>query len=187
MKKVVLLGDSIRLMGYGPHVPTMLGENYTVWQPEDNCRFAAYTLRMLFDYKNVISGADIIHWNNGLWDTCDLFGDGAFTPIDTYVAQLKRIAGILKTYAPTVIFATTTVPEPNMCGHTWERIQTYNKAAVEALAPMGILINDLYPLVAGDCERMICADHIHLTPEGSLIVARQVTDAILDAAEDLNC
>ncbi len=178
MKKVILLGDSIRLMGYGSHISALLGEEYTVWQPDDNCRFASYTLRMLFDYKEILSGADIIHWNNGLWDTCDLFGDGAFTPIDTYVEQLKRIAGILKTYAPTVIFATTTVPDPDMCGHTWERIDAYNKAAVAALAPMGILINDLYPLVAGHTETMICEDHIHLTPEGSRIIAEKVAEVI---------
>ncbi len=183
MKKVVLLGDSIRLMGYGPHIPALLGENYTVFQPEDNCRFASYTLRMLFDYNDVIAGADIIHWNNGLWDTCDLFGDGAFTPIDTYVEQLKRIAGILKTYAPTVIFATTTVPDPDMCGHTWERIDAYNKAAVAALQPMGILINDLYPLVTENIEAMICEDHIHLTPEGSRIVAEKVADAIRSSTD----
>ncbi len=183
MKKVILLGDSIRLMGYGPHIPALLGEDYAVWQPEDNCRFASYTLRMLFDCKEVMAGADIIHWNNGLWDTCDLFGDGAFTPIDTYVAQLRRIAGILKTYAPVVIFATTTVPDPDMCGHTWERIDSYNRAAVEALRPMGVIINDLYPLVAGNTERMICEDHIHLTPEGSLIVAERVAHAIRTAGQ----
>lgn len=181
MKKVILLGDSIRMMGYGALVPAMLGENYDVWQPEDNGRFASYTLRMLFEYKAQMEGADIIHWNNGLWDVCDLFGDGPFTPIDTYAEQLKRIAGILKTYAPVVIFATTTVPDPYMPGHTQERIDAYNKAAVAALEPMGILINDLYPLVAGHTEEMICEDHIHLTPKGGEIVARRVADAILAA------
>ncbi len=183
MKKVILLGDSIRLMGYGAHVPALLGEEYSVWQPDDNCRFASYTLRMLFDYKSVMEGADIIHWNNGLWDTCNLFGDGAFTPIEVYTEQLKRIAGILKTYAPKVIFATTTVPAPDMCGHTWERIQAYNAAAIAALAPMGIIINDLYPLVADNWQGMLCEDLIHLTPEGGRIVAEQVAAVIREAAE----
>ena len=39
MKKVVLLGDSIRLWGYGTKVPDMLKGEYEVCQPEDNCRF----------------------------------------------------------------------------------------------------------------------------------------------------
>lgn len=45
VKKVVLLGDSVRLIGYGPRVPEMLGEDYSVFQSEDNCRFVKYTLR----------------------------------------------------------------------------------------------------------------------------------------------
>ena len=97
MKKVVLLGDSIRLWGYGARTVELLGEDYAVWQPEDNCRFTSYTLRMLFEYKSQMEGSDVIHFNCGLWDVCDLFGDGAFTPLDTYVAQLVRIASILKT------------------------------------------------------------------------------------------
>ena len=76
MKKVVLLGDSIRLIGYGQKVAETLKEECEVWQPDDNCRFAKYTLRMLFDFQNEIKGADVIHWNNGRWDVCDIFGDG---------------------------------------------------------------------------------------------------------------
>ena len=72
MKKVVLLGDSIRLIGYGKRVEELLGDQCTVWQPEDNCRFSKYTLRMLFDEQQNIKDADVIHWNNGLWDACDI-------------------------------------------------------------------------------------------------------------------
>ena len=43
MTKVMLLGDSIRQLGYGTVVPQMLGEDYEVYQPDDNCRFAKYT------------------------------------------------------------------------------------------------------------------------------------------------
>ncbi len=183
MKKVVLLGDSIRMMGYGPLVPGMLGEEFEVWQPEDNCRFASYTLRMLFDYKASIEGADVIHWNNGLWDTCDLFGDGAFTPVEVYAEQLRRIATILKAYAPKVIFATTTVPHPDMCGHTWERVQVFNAAARAVLEPMGIIINDLYPLVANEhYAELLRDDLIHLSDKGAEVVAEQVTRVIQKAA-----
>lgn len=40
MKKVTLLGDSIRQIGYGTRVPQLLGSKFEVFQPEDNCRFA---------------------------------------------------------------------------------------------------------------------------------------------------
>ena len=98
MKKLVLLGDSIRLIGYGGRLAELLSDEYEVWQPDDNCRWADYTYRMLFDYRDNISDADVIHWNNGLWDTSDRFGEGYFVDIDTYVDTMKRIAKILLTY-----------------------------------------------------------------------------------------
>ena len=63
MKKVTLLGDSIRLQ-YGPVVVKELKINGTeVYEPEENCRFVKHTLRMLFDYRESIKGSDLIHWN----------------------------------------------------------------------------------------------------------------------------
>ena len=179
MKKVVLLGDSIRL-SYGNRVRELLGPDYTVWGPDDNCRFASYTLRMLFDYREQMRGADVIHFNCGLWDMCDLFGDGPFTPVDVYVEQMVRIAAILKSYAPngTVIFATTTPPSPEMWGHDIERVRAYNAAVVAALEPLGIVINDLFTPVAEDVEHMICEDLIHSTPYGVEVLAQQVADLI---------
>lgn len=183
MKKVVLLGDSIRLWGYGPLVPARLGEGYTIWQPEDNGRFAAYTLRMAFDYQNEMKGSDVIHWNCGLWDMCDLFGDGPFTPLPTYVEQIKRIAKVLLTYAPAVIFATSTVPAPAMWGHSWARVRAYNDAATQALLPMGVRINDLYTPVALDHERMLRDDMLHLSDYGADIIADRVAEAIRAAGQ----
>ncbi len=104
-KKVVLLGDSIRLWGYGTKVPDMLGEDYEVCQPEDNCRYVKYTLRGLFDWQDIIKDADIIHWNNGLWDTSTgLFDDGKkpFTNEEEYVENMLRVATELKKMAKTV-------------------------------------------------------------------------------------
>lgn len=180
MKKIILLGDSIRLIGYGKSVSEILtaDHNCEVWQPDDNCRFAAYTLRMCFDYQAQMKGAHIIHFNCGLWDLCDLFGDGAFTPMNDYVCLVVRIARVLKTYAPTVIFATTTPPSPKMWGHDVERIKAYNAAVVEALTAEGVYINDLFTIVYEDIDGMICDDLIHLSPKGIETCAKQVVDAI---------
>ena len=183
MKKVVLLGDSIRLIGYGARTAELLGPEYSVWQPEDNCRFASYTLRMLFEYKDQLEGADVIHWNNGLWDVCDLFGDGAFTPLEDYVRLIARIAAVLKTYAKTVIFATTTPPSPDMWGHNINRLKAYNEAAVATLTEMGVLVNDLFTPVAADIPTMIAEDHLHLSDRGIEICAAQVADCIRKACE----
>ena len=72
MIKVTLLGDSIRLIGYGTKVPELLGEEFEVFQPSDNCRYCKYTLRGLHDWKSDMEGSQIVHWNNGLWDNCNL-------------------------------------------------------------------------------------------------------------------
>ena len=109
MKKVVLLGDSIRLIGYGTKVPEMLGPEYTVWQPSDNGRYAQYTLHgVLEDWVDGIAGADIIHWNNGLWDMSVHGDDGVFTPLEAYGDFIMRIAKALKKTTGKIIFATTT-------------------------------------------------------------------------------
>lgn len=108
MKKVTLLGDSVRLLGYGKRVAELLKPDYEVFQPEENCCFAKYTLRMLFDCRDELAGSDVIHWNNGLWDVCNLFGDGTFSSVDEYCANMERIAAVLLGITPNVIFATTT-------------------------------------------------------------------------------
>ncbi len=185
MKKVVLLGDSIRQIGYGTKVPALLGDGYSVWQPADNCRFAVYTLRQVFDYRNELN-CDIIHWNNGLWDECDLFGEGPFTKIESYVETMAHIARLLQTHAKKVIFATTTpVTEQNMHNHN-ETIRQFNAAIVPVLSDMGVIINDLYSVCAADIDKYIRKDdNIHLTDAGIDVCAAQVADVIRKAAADL--
>ena len=178
MKKVVLLGDSIREIGYGPVVPALLGEDYEVWQPPENCRFALYTLRMTYDYRPFMEGADVIHWNNGLWDVCQLWEDGPFTSLENYCDTMVRIARILKGYGKTVIFATTTPPDSEMPGHTPERLAAYNKAVTERLQAEGIIINDLFSTINADIPTYICSDHIHLSEEGVKVAAEQVAECI---------
>jgi len=182
MKKVILLGDSIRLIGYGLKVADYLGEDYEVWQPEDNCRFAKYTLRMLFDYADKLEGADVIHWNNGLWDTCDLFGEGrSFSNVEEYVENMVRIATLLKRYTDKIIFATTT-PITTNPHNTNENIAYFNACVVPKLEAMGIVINDLYSTVIADLDHNICDDGIHLSEDAIDICARQVADKIKELA-----
>ena len=183
MTKVTLLGDSIRQIGYGPKVPALLGEEFTVWQPADNCRFAQYTLRGMWDWAKDMEGSEIVHWNNGLWDICNIFGDGLFTPLDTYLEFMTRTAKILLQRHGKVIFATTTpVTEQNVHNSNADIIR-YNQAVVPVLADLGVEINDLHSLMYADIDRFIRKDdNIHLTEEGADVCARQVADMILAAA-----
>ena len=178
MKKAVLLGDSIRLLGYGKRCAELLSDEYETFLPEENGMFAKYTLRMsLYEWKDRMQGADVIHWNNGLWDVCDL-GDGPFTPIDEYVETLLRIRKVLRNYTDTIIFATTTPTSPEMWGHDIERTKAYNKAASDALSAEGVIINDLFATVSADIAGNICPDLIHLSEKGIELCANQVADLI---------
>lgn len=187
MMKVTLLGDSIRMIGYGKLVPKLLGNKYEVYQPSENCRYAKYTLRGLFEWKEEMAGSRIIHWNNGLWDICNLFDDGCFSTEDEYVTNMLRIADILISRYDKVIFATTTpVTQENMYNKN-KNIERYNQVIVPLLKEKGVIINDLYSVVAKDVDRYIRKDDaIHLTDEGIEVCAKKVADCIRDAAESLD-
>ena len=180
MKKVTLLGDYIRQIGYGTRVPELLGEDYEVFQPEENCRFVKYTLRMLFDYRAQIEGSDVIHWNNGLWDiTTGLFDDGEpFTSEQEYVENMLRVAKELKKLGRRIIFATITPVHNEYVYNKNSVIQRYNELIVPKLQEMGIEINDLHATVMQDLYKYIGQDQIHLSPEGIEICAKQVADII---------
>ena len=177
-KKVVLLGDSIRLIGYGKKVEEMLTPECEVWQPEDNCRFAKYTLRLIFDFQEQIKEANVIHWNNGLWDVCDILGDGPFSPWEEYRTNMLRIADILQQWGKMVIFATTTPTHPEYEYAAYERTKEYNAGMTAELKKRGIRINDLFSLMDEHKLDGICEDKIHLNEKGIQLCAEQVVREI---------
>ena len=182
MKKVVLLGDSIRLMGYGNKVPELLGNDFEVWQPEQNGMFVSNVLRQLFDFADRIREADIVHFNSGEWDICELFGDGPFTPVEFYVSQILRIVELLQKQGKTVVFAATTPVRPeNQYNHN-EVIRRFNDAVIPLLKEKGVLINDLYAVVAEDIRANVCDDTIHLSEQGIARCAEATAAAIRKAA-----
>ena len=188
--KVTLLGDSIRFgagerQGYGNRTAELLGEDFEVFQPSDNCRFAKYTLRMLFDYEKQMKGSRIVHFNVGHWDVCDLFGEGTFSTEEEYRDNVVRIARILKSRHEAVIFATTTPVRNENIHNKNENIARFNAIAVEALEKEGVIINDLNALLIDDIEKYICSDLIHLTNDGVEVCAKAVADIIRKTAQGL--
>ena len=182
--KITLLGDSIRQIGYGPLVPQILGDEFEVFQPEDNCRFVKYTLRGLFDWKEQMEGSRIVHWNNGLWDVCNLFGDGSFSTKEEYLNNLLRVARILTERYDKVSFATITPVDIRNPHNNNETIMEYNAFVVPHLEKMGVIINDLHGLVYPHLNEYISSeDLIHLTEAGSRACAEQVAAKIRETAE----
>ena len=180
--KVALLGDSIRLQGYGLKVPELLGKDFEVWQSEDNGRFSKYTLRMLYDHRNVLNECDVIHWNNGLWDVCRFSDDCPFSTETEYVENMLRIAKTLLATGAKVIFATTTPVSPKNPEIKNSTVERYNSLIVPELEKLGVIINDLHTAIAADIDRYICDDLIHLSDDGVDLAAAQVTEIIKETS-----
>lgn len=179
MKKVTLLGDSIRLFGYGPLVPALLGDDVKVFQPDVNCRFSKFTLRGFNDWRSDMAGSDVLHFNCGIWDAGDVLGDGElFSSDEEYVTNILRIARCALKITPKVIFATTTPVNPEYVSVDNKDIDRFNALVVPKLEAMGIEINDLHSLVAEDIEGNICEDKLHLSELGAKRCAEQVAKVI---------
>ena len=183
MTNVSLFGDSIRQIGYGLKVPQLLGSSFRVFQPDDNCRFTYYRLRMIHDCRREIEASEVVHYNCGSWDACDLFGDGAFTPLDEYVRSMLRITDLLHGMCKKLVFATTTPVLEGGTDQVNALIVRENEAIVPLLSARGVVINDLYTTVEQNKTRFIKAeDRVHLTEEGIDACARQTADIIRELA-----
>lgn len=178
MKKVLLIGDSIRLL-YQPEVIRLLKGTYEVWGPADNGRFVKYSLNELERWITEFGKPDIIHWNNGLWDSAIVCEeDGAFTPVDEYVRYLKIMLRELRKYTGKVIFATTTPVLEASANQKLPYIIERNMAAVEFMKSENVWINDLYEYVLPHVEDYIGMDKIHLNAVGVEKCGQRVAEMI---------
>ena len=184
MKKIFLIGDSIRL-GYCLHVRKQLENEALVYYPQENCRFSEYVLRYCHEWMNTETDPatiDVVHWNTGLWDVLHLFGDEALTDLDTYIRNLERIHHRIQRFCPHAqqIFATnTSVAEekyasPDRFMRYNAEIEKYNEAACELMGRLGVPVNDLYTLSRSlPDEARSDATHFN-TPEGIRIMGDAV-------------
>ena len=188
MKKIVLIGDSIRV-GYDKYVKQVLeGEVEVLFSP-DSGRFAQYVLRAVSDWKKEEGWGDdidLVHWNAGLWDVLRLFGDDPLTPPEMYGDMIRRIDRRLRFLFPRakMVFATSTRVLEERYGKNFTRynreIEQYNDIALAALRDTDTVINDLYALTAS-LPASFYSDMTHLyTPEGTEAMTNQVLSVICD-------
>ncbi len=189
MKKVLLLGDSIR-MGYDDYVKEALSGKCEVLYSEDNGRFAAYTLWQANQMFKHHGPFDIVHWNNGYWDmNIESPMTEAIHPVEEYCHFLRRIIGYIRSQNAKVIFATTTpilgdgsAPDPQtgkLINYSNEWVKTYNAAAKHLMAEENVPVNDLYELCLEHPRVYKCDDLLHLTEEGSRRCAEKAAEIIL--------
>ena len=187
MKKVFLLGDSIRI-GYDGFVRELLKGTADVFYPEDNGRFAGYTYVCIPQWKNLAGDPDqvnVVHWNCGHWDCAHFYRDSEpYSTVEEYAVWLRRVHDCIRRNFPAaqVIFATTTGVAPGRyeqmsSPRSNEEIALYNKAAVEVMKELDVPVNDLAAFTADfpiDCY----ADEVHFTEAGSRLLAGMVADKI---------
>ena len=186
MKKIVLLGDSIR-MGYDKYTKEALAGCAEVYYPGENCRYAENMLRFAHEWKakgGWPDEVDLVHWNAGLWDVLELFGDEPLTSRSYYKEAIARIDRRLRMLFPKakIVFATSTSVLENKCMPHFKRhnviIEEYNAAAIEALSSTDTVINDLYSL-SRELPEEAHSDAVHFyTPIGTERIGGAVLSVI---------
>ena len=186
MKKIVLIGDSIR-MGYDKYVKLAFEDVAQIYYPQDNCRFAASILRHLHDWKKEMEcgdDVDCVHWNAGLWDSLFMPDGENHTPIDIYKYYIERVCNRISHVFPNakVIFATSTpVVEERFIGECKrynKDIEIYNAAAIEIVKKYDFIVNDLYTVIK-NVPIEYYSDMTHLyTKEGTKLLTDKVVECI---------
>lgn len=185
MKKILLIGDSIR-MGYDKCTKMAFEGSAEVYFPKENCRFTSYIIRHLYDWKNELGlgeDVDLVHWNAGLWDDLVMFDDKHLVSLEVYKENIERICNIIKILFPNakMIFATSTPVQEELftvCKRYNNDTEIYNLAACEIVKKHGGEINDLYTLMKNaPIEYHSDLTHYY-TKEGTKLITSQVVNCI---------
>ena len=183
MKRIFLIGDSIRL-GYDGYVRELMQDEAQLYWSRENAQYTTHTLRFLHEWANCDcdpAKIDLVHWNNGLWDSLQVLPDPLpVVPLDEYRRNLGRIVNRLRLIFPNarLAFATTTsvITERMRPGFRRENgvIEAYNDAAREIMAREGVSVDDLYPVARDMPEDWHALDGTHFTEEGYRALAQAV-------------
>ncbi len=186
MKRVVLIGDSIR-MGYEPYVQRELAGLADVWGPKENGGTSANVLAHLAEWA-VDRQPDLVHVNAGLHDlrTLDHDSPESVIPLARYREHVTQILRRLAAETEAVIIWATTTPVNADHHHrakdfdrSNEDVLAYNAAAIEIARGMDVAVNDLYAVVAdGPDSPWLTDDGVHFTAEGSEALGKAVAKAI---------
>ena len=185
MKKIILIGDSIRI-GYQPTVQKELAGQADVWGPEENGGESRYVLARLDDWV-ITRHPDIVHLNCGLHDLRKEFGaDTSAVPLDEYRANLEMIFQRIRDHSSARIVWAATTPVNEQWHHEtkpFDRFEAdvlaYNRQAQEVAAQFGAEIDDLYAVVtrAGRDQHLL-PDGVHFTDAGYTLLGRAVAEAL---------
>jgi len=182
MKKILLVGDSIR-MGYDAYVKESMQTLAEVYYPASNSAHSANILRFLHTWTDDLGlyEADAVHFNAGLWDTVRVYGDEPLIGADTYRDNMKRIVKRIRFLFPEakLIFATSTPVLEDGFIEAFETrrncdVEAYNAIACQVMAEEGVAVNDLYSLLR-DVPSEYHSDQTHFyTAAATELIGMQV-------------
>lgn len=191
MKKIILIGDSIR-MGYDKYVAMALEGQAEVYFPRENCRFTQYVLRHFQDWlkdSGFGEDVDLVHWNVGLWDVMELFGDEPVTPVEWYEQYIHRICKQMQILCPKAkfVFATSTPineplyePKKATFNRTNKNIRAYNDAAARAVRAHGFAVNDFYALLENVPDNWFSDKTHYYTQSATEALTNRVLDVVCE-------
>ena len=164
-----------------------------MYYPANNCRFAAYIVRHITDWKEEMAcgdDVDLVYWNAGLWDGLIMVDGKHHTPLEIYKEYIGRVCDIIKILFPKakMVFATSTPVQEEQFTGLVKRYncdtQQYNVAAGEIVRAHGGQVDDLYTL-ASNAPASYHSDKTHYyTKEGTKLLTEHIL-ATLEQALDI--
>jgi acyl-CoA thioesterase-1 len=99
-------------------------------------------------------------------------------PAEDYEKNLRTIVARLKqTGAELVWCSTTPVPE-GASGRVADEAALYNEIAERVMKENGLAVNDLHAFALPKLNEIQQPKNVHFTPEGSAVLAKQVSNSI---------
>ena len=186
MKRVILVGDSIR-MYYTPAVVEQLDGVAEVISPEEIGGDSRNVLANL-DGCVIAQQPDIVHLNCGLHDLKREFEtpERNQVPLAEYEANLRAIFTRLREATRATLIWATITPVNYERHHEvkgFDRLEQdvvdYNAAALQIAREFGAVINDLYAFVMEHGrDEMLCFDGVHYTDEAARVQGVRVAEVI---------
>ncbi len=185
MKKIILIGDSIRI-GYQEVVREELAGKAEVWAPEANGGDSRNVLARLSEW--VLSRqADVVHVNAGLHDVKRPFGaQENAVPLAEYRRNVQAILERIDRDSKARPAWALTTPVNQKWHHERkgfdrfeEDVLAYNRAAMEVCQELGVPVDNLFEVVmdAGR-DRLLSPDGVHFTDDGYHLLGQAVARAV---------
>ena len=184
MKKLVLIGDSIR-MGNQDEVRRQLPTEVEIFTPTQNGGDSRNVKSHLQEWV-LEQSATVVHLNCGLHDIKREFASQQISVSpEEYRSNLHQILETVTEAAETTIWATTT--PVNQDWHHQRKgfdrlisdVLEYNRVAISIAEELRVVVNDLYQTITeAGRDQLLVPDGVHFSPQGSSLLGKAVSNVV---------